>query len=198
MTVALNTSQISTGSTCSNDDVARPEKTSTQEDQMTSSCNKNTQVQNLDARKSVEQELTPEVLRGFRAMACALTAPQAEHPDVRAACEWLAADSASVGDQVVLDSPPSLSPEQGTALSRYFLTDTRRQILELAQFEGAISASDVALNILRGRNQRAATTALKVLHALGLLTPIRTCEYKLSDAGQARLDSIKEHDRGAR
>lgn len=24
------------------------------------------------------------------------------------------------------------------------------------------------------------------------------CEYKLSDAGQARLDSIKEHDRGAR
>jgi hypothetical protein len=33
--------------------------------------------------------LTPEVLRGFRAMACALTAPQAEHSDVRAACEWL-------------------------------------------------------------------------------------------------------------
>lgn len=78
------------------------------------------------------------------------------------------------------------------------LTDTQRQILELAQSEGVISASDVALNIIRGRNQRAATKALKDLHALGLLTPIRTCEYRLSDAGQARLDSIKEHDRGVR
>lgn len=78
------------------------------------------------------------------------------------------------------------------------LTDTRRQILELAQSEGAISASDVARNIIRGRNQRAAAKALRDLHALGLLTPIRTCEYRLSDAGQARLDSIKEHDRGAR
>ena len=34
----------------------------------------------------------PAVLRGLRAMASALTAAQAEHPDVRAACEWLAAD----------------------------------------------------------------------------------------------------------
>lgn len=34
-----------------------------------------------------------------------------------------------------------------------------------------------------------AVKALKNLHTLGLLTPIRTCEYKLSDAGQARLDS---------
>ncbi len=42
---------------------------------------------------SLSQVIAPEVLRGFRAMACALTAPQAEHPDVRAACEWLAADS---------------------------------------------------------------------------------------------------------
>jgi len=33
----------------------------------------------------------PEVLLGFRAMASALTAPQAEHPAVRAACEWLLA-----------------------------------------------------------------------------------------------------------
>ena len=39
---------------------------------------------------NLPQALPPEVLRGFRAMACALTAPQAEHPDVRAACEWLA------------------------------------------------------------------------------------------------------------
>ena len=78
------------------------------------------------------------------------------------------------------------------------LTDTRRQILELAQSEGAISASDVARDIIRGQNRRTATKALKDLHALGLLAPIRTCEYKLSDAGQARLDSIKEHDRGAR
>jgi len=33
--------------------------------------------------------ITREVLRGLRAIACALTAPQAEHPDVRTACEWL-------------------------------------------------------------------------------------------------------------
>ena len=40
--------------------------------------------------------ITPEVLRGLRAMACALTAPQAEHPDVRMACAWLrSVDSAS-------------------------------------------------------------------------------------------------------
>jgi hypothetical protein len=75
------------------------------------------------------------------------------------------------------------------------LTDTRRQILELAQSKGAISASDVALNIIRGRNLRAATKALKDLHALGLLMPIRTCEYRLSPAGQERLDSIKDLDR---
>lgn len=37
--------------------------------------------------------LTPEVQRGLHAMACALTAPQAEHPDIRAACDWLRAVS---------------------------------------------------------------------------------------------------------
>lgn len=47
----------------------------------------------------LSQMITPEVLRGFRAMARALTASQAAHPDVRAACEWLAADSVPVGDQ---------------------------------------------------------------------------------------------------
>jgi len=33
--------------------------------------------------------IPPEVLRGLRAMAGALTAAQAEHPDVRTACAWL-------------------------------------------------------------------------------------------------------------
>jgi hypothetical protein len=50
--------------------------------------------------------ITPEVLRGLRAMACALTAPQAEHPDVRMACAWLrSVDSAgrSEDEEDVLD-----------------------------------------------------------------------------------------------
>jgi hypothetical protein len=39
----------------------------------------------------MELALTPEVLRGFRALADALTVPQAEHLDVLAACAWLRA-----------------------------------------------------------------------------------------------------------
>ena len=58
---------------------------------------------------SLQPVIAPEVLRGFRAMACSLTAPQAEHPDVQAACEWLAADSSRAGDQEeALDSAPSM------------------------------------------------------------------------------------------
>jgi hypothetical protein len=32
-----------------------------------------------------------DVLNGLRALTCALSAPQAEHPDVQAACRWVAA-----------------------------------------------------------------------------------------------------------
>jgi hypothetical protein len=76
----------------------------------------------------LSQGLTPEVLRGFRAMACALTAPQAEHPDVRAACKWLDADSAPAEDQAALNSrsllDTFLTPEQRATLSHYFHMDT--------------------------------------------------------------------------
>lgn len=41
--------------------------------------------------------ITHEVLRGFRALACALTVPQAEHSDVRTACEWLLAAGPGAG-----------------------------------------------------------------------------------------------------
>lgn len=68
------------------------------------------------------------------------------------------------------------------------LTDTRVAILKLVQQEGAVSASDVARDLIRGRNQRTAKAQLAALHKLGLITPIRSCEYKLSDAGQAWLD----------
>lgn len=51
-------------------------------------------MRGIDAQGINEPQATmgPAVLRGLRAMASALTAAQAEHPDVRAACEWLAAD----------------------------------------------------------------------------------------------------------
>jgi hypothetical protein len=48
-------------------------------------------VANDDESVGRPTAITPEVLRGLRALACALTAPQAEHPDVRTACEWLQA-----------------------------------------------------------------------------------------------------------
>lgn len=69
------------------------------------------------------------------------------------------------------------------------LTDSRRQILELIQAEGAVSASDVASQIIRGRNKRTAQVQLLALSRLGLIEPIRTCEWKLSSAGQAWLDN---------
>jgi hypothetical protein len=51
-------------------------------------------MRGIDAQGINEQQATmgSAVLRGLRAMTSALTAPQAEHPDVRAACEGLAAD----------------------------------------------------------------------------------------------------------
>lgn len=73
------------------------------------------------------------------------------------------------------------------------LTDTRRMALELAESEGAISADDVARAVVRGRNKRSAIKVLKDLHGLSLLTEVvRGCEYRLSDAGQAWLDSRRD------
>lgn len=74
------------------------------------------------------------------------------------------------------------------------LTPTRASILELTQSAGAVSASDVAREVIRGRNQRTAKAQLIALHKLGLLMPIRICEYRLSDAGQAWLD-LRAKDR---
>lgn len=70
------------------------------------------------------------------------------------------------------------------------LTDVQRSILMLAQSEGAIHAGSIVdANLVRGRNKRTAKSCLARLHSkLGLLDPIRTCEYKLSAAGQAWLD----------
>lgn len=73
------------------------------------------------------------------------------------------------------------------------LTPIRASILELTQSAGAVSASDVAREVISGRNQRTAKAQLVALHKLGLLTPIldaldRICEYRISDAGQAWLD----------
>lgn len=70
------------------------------------------------------------------------------------------------------------------------LTPARQGVLELVQREGAVSRSEVA-ELFR-RNVRTAAKALKDLHALGLLTPIRFCEYKLSEAGQAWLDAHRK------
>jgi Mn-dependent DtxR family transcriptional regulator len=67
------------------------------------------------------------------------------------------------------------------------LTAARQGVLELVETEGAVHRGDVA-ELFR-RNIRTAAKALKDLHALGLLTPIRICEYKLSDAGLAWLDA---------
>lgn len=71
------------------------------------------------------------------------------------------------------------------------LTTIQRLILQLAQSEGAISASDITCrDLVRGRNERTAKSCLARLHRkLSLLEPIRTCEYKLSAAGQAWLDN---------
>lgn len=63
------------------------------------------------------QAIAPEVLRGFRAMLCALTTPQAEHPDVRAACAWLVANS---GDACEDPSLLSLTRSQSAVLVRCF------------------------------------------------------------------------------
>jgi hypothetical protein len=67
------------------------------------------------------------------------------------------------------------------------LTPLRIEILTFVQHKGAVNASDVARNLIRGRNKRAAKAQLIALHRLGLLTPIRSCEYTLSAAGRARL-----------
>lgn len=77
------------------------------------------------------------------------------------------------------------------------LTPIRASILELTQSAGAVSASDVAREVIRGRNKRTAQAQLSALHRLGLLTPIRVCEYRLSDAGQAWLD-LRAEDRSQR
>lgn len=59
--------------------------------------------------------IAPGVLRGFRAMACARTTLQAEHPDVSAACAWLAANS---DDAYEDPSPLSLTRSQSAVLAR--------------------------------------------------------------------------------
>jgi len=70
------------------------------------------------------------------------------------------------------------------------LTAIQRSILELVQVEGAISDTEIVRNnLVRGQNYRTAKAMLKRLHTLGLLEPIRTCEFKLSNAGQAWLDA---------
>ena len=53
----------------------------------------------------------------------------------------------------------------------------------------APSASDVARDCGRSQVKRAAIKQLKALHELGLLTPMRICEYRLTAAGQMWLDN---------
>lgn len=122
------------------------------------------------------QVLLPEVLRGFRALACALTAPQTEHPDVRAACAWLAADSSSIvetaetagldspptGGPAALDSPPFLTPEQRAILAPVFQIDAgelQRRVINgdeddhLAEMIDALDAFFVVCRAKLGHDQ---------------------------------------------
>ena len=68
------------------------------------------------------------------------------------------------------------------------LTPLRIDILRLARSEGAINSDDVRRLVLGG-NQRTAVGQLKHLHSLGLLKPIRTCEFVMSNAGDMWLDN---------
>lgn len=71
------------------------------------------------------------------------------------------------------------------------LTPFRAAILRLAEVEGAISISDVVDDQPRRGSgiRRAAAKQLKALADLGLLTPIRICEYTLSSVGRQWLDN---------
>jgi hypothetical protein len=69
------------------------------------------------------------------------------------------------------------------------LTDTRAAVLRFVWSAGAVSASNlVAAGVIRN-SKRSAIKALRDLHALGYLVPVRICEYILSDLGGAWVDS---------
>lgn len=71
------------------------------------------------------------------------------------------------------------------------LTPFRASILRLAQADGAISADDIARDCGRNGIKRAAIKQLRALTDLGLLTPIRISEYRLTAAGQMWLDNAR-------
>lgn len=76
-----------------------------------------------------------------------------------------------------------------TGVGHLKLTPLGVEILRLARSEGAISASDVARDLIRGRNLRTAKGQVKRLHEMGFLKPIRICEFTLSDDGNRWLDN---------
>lgn len=88
-------------------------------------------------------------------------------------------------------------PTDHLATGHIKLTPLRISILRLARSEGAISRSDVR-KLVRGDNLRTAISQLKHLHGLGLLTPIRTCEFVMSDAGDRWLDNHDNIHGGAK
>jgi hypothetical protein len=65
------------------------------------------------------------------------------------------------------------------------ITDKRRKLLEFVRDEGAVTAKDVARSVFGNvRLVRAAAAQIAALTTLGLLTPLRTSEFKLSPLGK--------------
>lgn len=105
--------------------------------------------------------ITPEVLRGLRAMASALTAPQAEHPDIRAACEWLLSEPAVRNPQLERQKMREIIQEEVSRvlLEGPFISDPRVDYAGIAQSvaERAMRRMPIGRRVLdRGQLRQAA------------------------------------------